>query len=386
MLFVAYLLYISWALLPFQLGYVRPPSEIDAVDQPNYTVELGKAAAKKKMIMEPSLAEFLTKPPQTCPKTLGWSVEQDSTKTLRWSVERYSTKTPRWSVERYTPKTLGWSVEQEKLNLTTPYKFIPSVASQISLSFILYSQNSIIILWPYYFQKRNSSKKSLMYKKGKWDVLGSPSKPVATRNNILSMQNIGKRVSQRLFFPNFVIDLCSAWGRVLEITKSEFQHSKIAYAAPLRDDQYKRDTVAGFPFNRMHHALSLSKILPSFNVGIILALIWCFRISCKKGEKCAGGETGEKEVRCPQRGSTMLFILECIKCAIYTMIYYKKKRSTDVQISVRPHTDGSPVNSPSVHTKVKKSSKCSHDYSHVYDLRQFFESCTVTFSSPSCVS
>ena len=135
----------------------------------------------------------------------------------------------------------------------------------------------------------------------------------------------------------------------------------------------------------MHHALSLSKILPSFNVGIVLALIWCFSLSWKKGEKCAGGEKGEKKVCCLQRGSTMLFMFKCIKCAVYTMIYFKKKRSTDVQISVCPHTDGSPVSSPSVHSKVKKSSKCSHDYSHVYNLRQFFESCTVTFSSPLCV-
>ena len=147
-------------------------------------------------------------------------------------------------------------------------------------------------------------------------------------------------MSQRLFFANFMINLCSAWGRVLEITKSEFQHSKIAYASPLRDDHYKRDTVACNSFSyRMHHALSLSKILPSFNVGIVLALIWCFSLSWKKGEKCAGGE---KEVECVKRGSTTLSLLNFIQCAAYTVIYVTKKKSTDVQISVHPHTNVSP--------------------------------------------
>ena len=41
------------------------------------------------------------------------------------------------------------------------------------------------------------------YIKGKVDVLGSPLKPVATRKNILIMQNIKKRVSRTLVFRAF---------------------------------------------------------------------------------------------------------------------------------------------------------------------------------------
>ena len=118
-----------------------------------------------------------------------------------------------------------------------------------------------------------------------WDVLGSPLKQVNTRKTIIFKSIFKKRNNKIEFFANFTTKLCSACVHMLEIAKSEFQHFKIAYVPLPREDQYSKCTVAHFPLNKMHHAFSLSKILPSFNVGIILALIWCVILNFKKGRE-----------------------------------------------------------------------------------------------------
>ena len=75
-------------------------------------------------------------------------------------------------------------------------------------------------------------------------------------------------------------------------------------------------------------------------------------------------------------------MFSCIKCVAYKILFYKKGKSTEGRISVYPPTNVSTVSRPNVSPKIKKRYKHSHDYSHVYNLRQFFETCAVTFSSP----
>ena len=217
----------------------------------------------------------------------------------------------------------------------------------------------------------------------KWDVPGSPSKPEQTGVTSKIKPIFKNRNENLTFFMRIFEKINVGWKNALKIN----QHFNLAYIPSPRVNHYNSGTVANSiqakSSYKMVDFLSLPKILPSFNIGVILALIQCFLI--KYGGKRRCYSTG-KEVQSLKRGSTLLFMFSCIKCVAYKILFYKKGKSTKRRISVYPPTNVSAVGRPNVSPKIKKSCRHFHDYSQLYDLRQFFESCTTSTSSHTGVS
>ena len=214
----------------------------------------------------------------------------------------------------------------------------------------------------------------------KWDVPGSPSKPEQTGVTSKIKPIFKNRNENLTFFMRIFEKINVGWKNALKIN----QHFNLAYIPSPRVNHYNSGTVANSiqakSSYKMVDFLSLPKILPSFNIGVILALIQCFLIKYRGKRMCY---STEKEVQCLKRGSTLLFMFSCIKCVAYKILFYQKGKSTKRRISVYPPTNISAVSRPKVSPKIKKSRKHFHDYSQVYDLCQFFESCTVSPPSPT---
>ena len=78
------------------------------------------------------------------------------------------------------------------------------------------------------------------------------------------------------------------YARAVLFNKNIVEHFKIAYVPSPTANQYGAGTVHSiaqfYNINKMFHCLSHSKIVPSFNIGIIIALIYCVYLKYK-GEK-----------------------------------------------------------------------------------------------------
>ena len=226
---------------------------------------------------------------------------------------------------------------------------------------------------------RQLSYACIVYSNGKWDVPGSPSKPEQTGVTSKIKPIFKSRNENLTFFMKIFEKISVGWKNALRIN----QHFNLAYIPSPRVNHYNSGTVANSVqikgSYKMFHFLSLPKILPSFNIGVILGLIQCFLIKYGGKRMCY---STEKEVRSLKRGSTLLFIFNCIKCVAYKILFYKKGKSTKRQISVLPPTNVGAVRN----IAIEKSHKHFHDYSQVYDLHQFFESCTTSPSSHTGVS
>ena len=110
--------------------------------------------------------------------------------------------------------------------------------------------------------------------------------------------------------------------------KSEFQHFKIAYVPPPRAHHSNKSTVMPNSFHIMFHSLSAQKLLPSFNIGILLALIQC--LVCVYKERKRQYSTG-KEITQVRRGeiivSAVQYVINRIR-ALLNQIQRKKSMCT----------------------------------------------------------
>ena len=134
-----------------------------------------------------------------------------------------------------------------------------------------------------------------------WDVPGSPFKPKQT-GVTRKIKPIFKNSNKKLtFFMKMFEKISVGWKNALRIN----QHFNLAYIPSPRVNHNNSGTVANSiqvkDSYEMLHFLSLPKILPSFNIGVILALIQCFLIKSRGKRMCY---STENKVQSLKRGST----------------------------------------------------------------------------------
>ena len=153
---------------------------------------------------------------------------------------------------------------------------------------------------------------------GRVDVLGSLSRSWGTRYSNILKKLSEKRVQKGKRFMYMLEKICAIYARAVIINKNVVGHFKVAYVPNPTANQYSMGTVHSiaqfYNVNEMFHCLSPSKIVPSFNVGIIIALIYCVFLKYKGDE----GNYSTVEERTVQRG---VFIARTL-----TYIQYKVKQ------------------------------------------------------------
>ena len=128
-----------------------------------------------------------------------------------------------------------------------------------------------------------------IYMTGKWDVPGSPSKPEQTgRTN--NYKIIPKNNSEKIMFVTTIVEkICTCWKNALLYALRIEQHFILAYIPSPREHHYNAGTVNSFAqfrnMYKMFHCLSCARIIPSFNIGIIIALIYCVLSQIQRGKR-----------------------------------------------------------------------------------------------------
>ena len=240
------------------------------------------------------------------PFSLAFSPKEVSM-TLRWS-NREASMTPRWS-RKEASMTRRWSTMTHRWSHLMTHRWSPKAVNA--------------------FKAINKSVA--------WDVLGSPAKLWQMRRNIFLNQIWRKRANYKNFMPNIYKKLCHVglyiakkifsresckffmqfykkvcrFGLYIAKIKRELtEHFIMSYVPFPRANQYQRDTVVHFQGIRMFHILNRKKLLPSFNIGIILALVQSVVMSfcCHKG-KNAGQNPLIGKIICTIQIIAMLFML-----------------------------------------------------------------------------
>ena len=125
----------------------------------------------------------------------------------------------------------------------------------------------------------------------------------------------------------------------------------------------------------MFHCLSPSKFVPTFNVGIILALIHCFIIKIK-GRK---GQYSNPEGVTLQRGvfiARFIMYIHVKVCQFIEQVLRKNKKGSIVACMYKKEAK----------EKATIDALPKKDFSHVYNLKKFFESCANTQVDPKEVT
>ena len=200
--------------------------------------------------------------------------------------------------------------------------------------------------------------------KGKWDVLGSPSEPWQTRSTTFLSQIWRKRANHNMFMPKIYKKFCHVglyiakkifsresyefflqfyeklcqFGLYIAKGKKELtKHFRMSYVPSPHANQYREDTVAHFQGIKIFHMLNVEKIIPSFNIGILLALFHCLLlIFCCQKSKNAGESAIRK--RYVQRGEYLLRAIHFMQQKYYDVLkksLTKREMSTKSTYSIR---------------------------------------------------
>ena len=233
--------------------------------------------------------------------------------------------------------------------------------------------------------------------KGKWDVLGSPSKPWQTRSTTFLSQIWRKRANHNMFMPKnytkkfchvglyiakkifsresyeffmkFYEKLCQFGLYIAKGKKELTKHFRMSYVPSPHANQYREDTVAHFQGIKIFHMLNVEKIIPSFNIGILLALFHCLLlIFCCQKSKNAGESAIRK--RYVQRGEYLLRAIHFMQQKYYDVL---KKSLTKREMSTKSTYSHKKKGETSASTPHALQNKVGH--THVYNLKKFFNSC-----------
>ena len=149
---------------------------------------------------------------------------------------------------------------------------------------------------------------------------------------------------------------------VKDCTRKILQQFSLAYIPPPHAHQYRKGTVFD-AYNNMQifHAYSIPKILPAFNIGFILAYVWCFYLKVRSKNNADTGKKTNLSVRRSYLPSDVFqqFIMQILK---KIKRFLQKKR-------------------PTLLSKGQKSAICTQkckETSHIYNLKEFFQNCALT--------
>ena len=180
-----------------------------------------------------------------------------------------------------------------------------------------------------------------IYITGKWDVPGSPSKPEQTgRTN--NYKRILKNYDEKFMFPTTIVEkLRVYWKNARLYALRVERHFMVAYIPSPREHHYNEGTVNSFAqfqnMYQMFHCLTCARIIPSFNIGIILALIYCVYLKYK-GEKEKYSTTENTVVR---RGvfiaGTYAYVQYRVKQLVVKIWGENKKRSVVARTYAQPN-------------------------------------------------
>ena len=230
--------------------------------------------------------------------------------------------------------------------------------------------------------------------KGKWDVLGSPSKLWQTRRTIFLTQIWQKSASYNIFMPKIYKKVCHAglyiakkifyresseffiffykkvcqFGLYIAKIKKELaEHFVMSYVPFPHANQYNKNMVAHFQGIKMFHALRREKLLPSFNIGVILALVQCvvMSFSCQKGKYAGQSAVRKRYVQCGEYITNVFKFIHQKYYGVFKMSLKKREMKSKITYS---HKKEGETSTPHV-------SQNKADCTHVYSLKKFFKSC-----------
>ena len=119
----------------------------------------------------------------------------------------------------------------------------------------------------------------------------------------------------------------------------------------------------------MFHVLRVEKLLASFNIGIIIALLHCCLMSfcCQKGKQAGQSAVSKKYV---QRGE---YIIQCFKFIHQTWYEVCRKSFQKREMWVKTTSSSQKKGETNASTPHVLQNKI--DYTHVYSLKKFFKGC-----------
>ena len=196
------------------------------------------------------------------------------------------------------------------------------------------------------------------------DLKVSPTNP-PTREYGIIMSTYRKREKNAVFFGVVRKNLNAMLSSVLIFLSGVEEHFISSYMPPPHAHHSSKSTVVSNSFHKMFHSLSAQKLLPSFNIGILLALIQC--LVCMYKERKREYSTG-KEIAQVRRGEIIMgavqqYVTNRIR-ALVNKIQRKKSMCTPAFSNERMTSTSTP------HVLQNKV-----DHTHVYNLKKFFKSC-----------